>query len=127
MSPCYVGITGLLVLAVSFVDRDRTQTCPAAVTWAAPKDSSRYQWTPPPASALASKVAPRTSVQVQEEDVKHAALAALFGAGLLSMLPTSAGAQAPLSEQEAHAIGVDAYLYFYPLITRDITRRVTTN
>jgi len=64
---------------------------------------------------------------VQEEGMKHAALAALFGAGLLTMLPTSAGAQAPITEQEAHAIGVDAYLYFYPLITRDITRRVVTN
>lgn len=33
----------------------------------------------------------------------------------------------PLSEQEAHAIGVDAYLYFYPLVTMDITRRQMTS
>jgi hypothetical protein len=38
-----------------------------------------------------------------------------------------AAAQAAITEQEAHAIGVDAYLYFYPLVTMDITRRVTTN
>ncbi len=27
-----------------------------------------------------------------------------------------------ISEQEARAIGVDAYIYFYPLVTMDITR-----
>ena len=32
-----------------------------------------------------------------------------------------------ISEQEAHAIGVDAYLYFYPLVTMDLTRRQLTN
>jgi len=59
--------------------------------------------------------------------MKHAALAALFGAGLLTMLPTSAGAQAPITEQQASAIGVDAYLYFYPLVIMDVTRKQSTN
>ena len=36
-------------------------------------------------------------------------------------------AEEALSEQEAHAIGVDAYLYFYPLITMDITRKQLTS
>jgi len=31
------------------------------------------------------------------------------------------------SEQDAHAIGVQAYLYFYPLITMDLTRKQFTN
>ena len=35
--------------------------------------------------------------------------------------------QTRVTEQEAHAIGVDAYLYFYSLISADITRRVSTN
>src|SRR5215510_6409172 len=38
-----------------------------------------------------------------------------------------AGEVKPISEQEASAIAVDAYLYFYPLVTMDITRRQMTN
>jgi hypothetical protein len=33
----------------------------------------------------------------------------------------------PVTADEAHAIGVDAYLYLYPLVTMDITRRQLTN
>ena len=32
-----------------------------------------------------------------------------------------------ISEQEARAIGVDAYIYFYPLVSMDITRLQSTN
>jgi hypothetical protein len=42
-------------------------------------------------------------------------------------VPHPASAETPITEQEAHAIGVNAYLYFYPLVTVDITRRVGTN
>jgi hypothetical protein len=64
-----------------------------------------------------------------KEDIlmKRASLVALFGAGLLAMLAAPAGAQSAITEQEAHAIGVDAYLYFYPLLSMDITRKQFTN
>lgn len=39
----------------------------------------------------------------------------------------AAGAQRTVSEQEARAIAVNAYLYFYPLISMDVTRRQFTN
>ncbi len=45
------------------------------------------------------------------------------------MQPASQVARGPLAitEQEAHAIGVGAYLYFYSLISADVTRLVSTN
>ena len=33
----------------------------------------------------------------------------------------------PISEQEAQSIAIDAYVYFYPLVTMDVTRRQVTN
>jgi hypothetical protein len=61
-----------------------------------------------------------------------AVASALGSTALVQITPAHAqGAQGeaetPLTEQEAHAIGVNAYLYFYPLVSVDITRRVATN
>lgn len=33
----------------------------------------------------------------------------------------------PINEQEAHAMGVEAYVYFYPLLSMDVSRKQFTN
>ena len=45
----------------------------------------------------------------------------------VAVLPAHARAAEPITEEAAHAIGVDAYLYFYPLVTMDITRKQSVN
>jgi hypothetical protein len=51
-------------------------------------------------------------------------LAVIFA---LLLIPVLASRAEAITEQEAHAIGVDAYLYFYPLVSMDITRLQGTN
>ncbi|QOZ38229.1 DUF1254 domain-containing protein [Bradyrhizobium sp. CCBAU 53421] len=55
------------------------------------------------------------------------ALAGLFAGVLFASSPASVAAQASITEQDAHAIGVDAYIYFYPLLSMDVTRKQFTN
>src|SRR5262245_63326890 len=58
---------------------------------------------------------------------RSSTVAFAMAAIIVAITPAPTRAQTEITEQEAHAIGVDAYLYFYPLVTRDITRRVATN
>jgi len=55
---------------------------------------------------------------------KVLAVLAALTCGVSSQL---AGAAEPITEQEARAIGVDAYVYFYPLLSMDVTRKLFTN
>src|ERR1700686_937098 len=59
---------------------------------------------------------------------KMTALLVLFG---LTFAPMAAAETvsppAAISAAEAHSIGVDAYLYFYPLVTMELTRQQLTN
>lgn len=53
------------------------------------------------------------------------ALALLFS--LLGASSSPRSAYAGITADEAHAIAVDAYLYFYPLVIMDVTRKQSTN
>jgi hypothetical protein len=56
------------------------------------------------------------------------ALPALLGAALAGGGPLPAARAAePASAQDAHSIGVTAYLYFYSLVTMDLTRKQLIN
>lgn len=52
----------------------------------------------------------------------------IFFAGLLLLVVTAPLASAaPLTEAQAFELGVDAYVYGYPLVTMELTRRVSVN
>ena len=51
----------------------------------------------------------------------------LLLAGSFIQSAMAQSASSPLTEEAARAIAVDAYLYFYPLISVDITRKQSTN
>jgi hypothetical protein len=53
---------------------------------------------------------------------------ALLGAALAGGGPLPAARAAePIGAQDAHSIGVTAYLYFYSLVTMGLTRKQLTN
>ncbi len=52
---------------------------------------------------------------------------ALALALIAATLAPARAATGPVTEEDAHAIGVDAYLYFYSPITMDLTRKQLTN
>jgi len=50
-----------------------------------------------------------------------------FGLLAAAACAPAMAATGSITKDEAHAIGVDAYLYFYPLVSMDVTRKQLTN
>lgn len=62
---------------------------------------------------------------MKSQSIRAVMAAAITGALVLTR--AAGAAEAPISEEQARAIGVDAYTYFYPLVSMDITRKQFTN
>lgn len=56
-----------------------------------------------------------------------AVAASILVGAMSAQLAVAQSADSKLTEEQAHAIGVDAYVYLYPLVTMDITRKQFTN
>lgn len=57
----------------------------------------------------------------------HQSLPAAALVGVMAFTSTITRADEPITPEAAHAIAVDAYVYFYPLVTMDITRQQSVN
>jgi hypothetical protein len=59
--------------------------------------------------------------------MRKSIIASILALLLCPVLSLVAHAQSAITESEAQAIAVDAYVYFYPLIIMDVTRKQLTN
>ena len=59
--------------------------------------------------------------------MSRSTIALIWGLMLLPALSLTARAQSAITEQEAQSIAKDAYIYFYPLVTMEVTRKQLTN
>ena len=59
--------------------------------------------------------------------MNRSTIALISGLMLFPVFSFTAQAQSAVTEQEAQSIARDAYIYFYPLVTMDVTRKQLTN
>ena len=59
--------------------------------------------------------------------MSRCAIALVLGLFLCPVYSLAALAQSAITEQEAQSIARDAYIYFYPLVSMDVTRKQLTN
>jgi hypothetical protein len=59
--------------------------------------------------------------------VSRSTIGLIVGLSLCPILALAAQAQSAITEQEAQSIAADAYIYFYPLVTMEVTRKQLTN
>jgi len=69
----------------------------------------------------------KLSLKTTTSGVAIICLGLLLWAAVPALAQTSAGSATALTENEARAIAVDAYIYFYPLVTMDVTRKQSIN
>jgi hypothetical protein len=67
------------------------------------------------------------SVAITGEHMNRSKITSILSIFLCSVVSLTAQAQSAVTEQEAQSIAVDAYIYFYPLVTMDLTRKRLTN
>ena len=59
--------------------------------------------------------------------ISKALTAVVLSVATCAIFPLVSHAQSKVTAEEAHAIGVEAYVYFYPLLSMDLTRKQSTN
>jgi hypothetical protein len=68
-----------------------------------------------------------TSMIEDKSLLRKLSASALLAASLAAAPVVAANGAEAITKEEAHAIGVDAYIYFYPLLSMDVTRKQLTN
>jgi hypothetical protein len=63
----------------------------------------------------------------RESKMSRSTIALVLGLFLSLILSPAVHAQSAITEQDAQSIARDAYIYFYPLVTMDVTRKQLTN
>jgi hypothetical protein len=79
-------------------------------------------------SNLEQKSQQRSTKQMRPNTLKSIRRTLVGGLSAVALsVASSTSHAAPITEEAAHAIGMEAYVYFYPLLSMDVTRKQFTN